>query len=207
MNNKDSWYLRIQECATSQCQKIAQNVLINLFANYFLTTIQQKVKRFGWLISPPRLPLFFTIFWTDRIQAYSQVYQACVMHVHSGPTEKKLCAVLSIWRTLQSANNFCGLFGSLVSNLHLRLIFCNYEMLTMVRCHLSVILFTQFSQFIPEIVWAKSTVLTIPKYQQRTVLFINKRKYRSYEHGTNNLGNGASKHLRLFCMPHFLCDF
>ena len=64
----------------------------------------------------------------------------------------KLCTVLSIWRTLQSVNDFCGrLFGSVASNLHLRLIFCKYEMLTMVRSHLSVILFTQFFQLSPRL--------------------------------------------------------
>ena len=64
----------------------------------------------------------------------------------------KLCTVLSIWRTPQSVKYFCGrLFGSVASNLHLRLIFCKYEMLTMVRCHLSVILFTQFFQLAPRL--------------------------------------------------------
>ena len=69
-----------------------------------------------------------------------------------GPTvvqlrKYKLCTVLSIWRTLQSVNDFCGrLFDSVASNLHLRLIFCMYEMFTKVRCHLSVILFIQFFQ-------------------------------------------------------------
>ena len=88
----------------------------------------------------------------------------------------KLCTVLPICRTPHSVNDFCGqLFGSWASYLHLRLILYNYET-----------------------VWAKSTVLTIPKYQQRTVLFTNKRKYKSREHGTNNFGNGATKHLRIF---------
>ena len=64
----------------------------------------------------------------------------------------KLCTVLSIWRTLQSVNDFCGRsFGSVASNLHLRPIFCEYEMFTMVRCHLSVILFTQFFQLSPRL--------------------------------------------------------
>ena len=59
---------------------------------------------------------------------------------------------------------------------------------------------------IPEIVWAKSKVLSISKYQQRTVLFTNKRKYKSREHGTSsgmNFGNGARKHLRF--SVHFSC--
>ena len=64
----------------------------------------------------------------------------------------KLCTVLSIWRTLQSVNGFCGrLFGSVASNLHLMLIFCKYEMFTMVRCHLSVILFIQLFQLSPRL--------------------------------------------------------
>ena len=64
----------------------------------------------------------------------------------------KLCTVLSIWRTLQSVNDFCGrLFDSVASNLHLRLIFCKYEMFTMVKCHLSVILFIQFIQLSPRL--------------------------------------------------------
>ena len=64
----------------------------------------------------------------------------------------KLCTVLSIWRTLQSVNDFCGrLFSSVASNLHLMLIFCKYEMFMMVRCHLSVILFIQFFQLSPRL--------------------------------------------------------
>ena len=107
----------------------------------------------------------------------------------------KLCTVLPIWRTPHSVNGFCGqLFGSVASYLHLRLIFCKYKMFTMVMCHI----FHMIISIIPEIVWAKSAVLTIPKYQQRTVLFTNKRKYKSREHGTNNFGNGARKHLRIF---------
>ena len=64
----------------------------------------------------------------------------------------KLCTVLPKWRTPHSANDFCGqLSGSVASYLHLRLIFCKYEMFTMVTCHLSVILFTQFFQLSPRL--------------------------------------------------------
>ena len=64
----------------------------------------------------------------------------------------KLCTVLPIWRTPHLVNDFCGqLFGSVASYLHLRLIFCKYEMFTMVKCHLSVILFTQFFQLSPRL--------------------------------------------------------
>ena len=64
----------------------------------------------------------------------------------------KICTVLSIWRTLQSVNDFCGrLFDSVASNLHLRLIFWKYEMFTIVRCHLSVILFIQFFELSPRL--------------------------------------------------------
>ena len=103
------------------------------------------------------------------------------MNNHSGPTEKVQALHRSLnmadaaigKRFLSSIVRFCGVTFTLEADiLEVRDV---YDYLVSLICH---IVHTILST-IPEIAWAKSTVLTIPKYQQRTVLFTNKRKYKS----------------------------
>ena len=100
---------------------------------------------------------------------------------HSGPTEK----VQALHRSLNMANaaigkrflwsivRFCGVTFTLEADI--LQVWDVYEGYVSLICH---IVHTILS-IIPEIVWAKSTVLTILKYQQRTVQFTNKRMYNS----------------------------